>query len=57
MTEYTEGPKNVSNRRALLVFAAILLVSGVVGGMDKGLEAELNEAVKDVPRHYFGVGQ
>ena len=43
----------MSNRRAALIFAAILLVSGIVGGLDKGLELELEDAVKDVPRYDF----
>ena len=53
MTAYTEGRKNVSNRRAVLIFAALLLVFGIAGGVDKGLELELKEAVKDVPRYDF----
>ena len=56
MTEYTEGPKNVSNRRAVLIFVAILLVSGIVGGMDKGLELELEEVQKSVPKYDFNHG-
>ena len=54
MIEYTVGLKNVSNRRAALVFVAILLVSGIVGGMDKGLELELEEVQKSVPKYNFG---
>ena len=54
MTEYTVGLKNVSNRRAVLVFAAILLVFGIAGGVDKGLELELEEVQKSVPKYNFG---